>query len=196
MYSQNNEEEIIRKELQDISIGRFLDIGAFHPKLLSNTRALYERGWGGVFIEPSPTQIALFTAEYKDCQNIKICDKAISSSAGELIFYISPNDALSTLSTDHIKKWHNVKFQKSTIIAITPELLFDEYGYDFDFIDLDIEGNNWEILQLLPLDKLTTLKLICIEYDNHYSEVISFMNGHGFTMISKNAENVIMSKNK
>lgn len=33
---------------------RFLDIGAWHPTIFSNTRALIELGWSGVIIEPSP----------------------------------------------------------------------------------------------------------------------------------------------
>jgi len=34
--------------------GRFLDIGAWDTVKFSNTRALYELGWSGVMIEPSP----------------------------------------------------------------------------------------------------------------------------------------------
>ena len=33
---------------------QFLEIGAYHPEEFSNTRALVELGWGGVYVEPSP----------------------------------------------------------------------------------------------------------------------------------------------
>ena len=54
MSSQYNEEEIILKELGESAAGSFLDIGAWHPTIFSNTRCLIERGWHGVIVEPSP----------------------------------------------------------------------------------------------------------------------------------------------
>ena len=65
-YSQYGEDLIIlaalpmiweatRLRFPEISqTGTFLDIGAWHPTIFSNTRALIERGWSGVIIEPSP----------------------------------------------------------------------------------------------------------------------------------------------
>jgi len=44
-YSQYKEDEILRTLLGDS--GYFLEIGAFHPFVFSNTRFLVERGWGG-----------------------------------------------------------------------------------------------------------------------------------------------------
>jgi hypothetical protein len=58
-YSQYGEDLIIldafagSQYLED-EPGTFLDIGAWHPTIFSNTRALIERGWAGVIIEPSP----------------------------------------------------------------------------------------------------------------------------------------------
>jgi hypothetical protein len=52
-YSQYDEEAYIVAALTG-EPSRFLDVGAWHPTIFSNTRALVERGWGGVLIEPSP----------------------------------------------------------------------------------------------------------------------------------------------
>lgn len=54
MYSQFYEETFILKAVEKCEGSRFLDVGAFHPTDKSNTRALYEAGWSGVMIEPSP----------------------------------------------------------------------------------------------------------------------------------------------
>ena len=35
-------------------VGRYVDIGAFHPIQYSNTYLLYENGWSGVCVEPNP----------------------------------------------------------------------------------------------------------------------------------------------
>ncbi len=55
MYSQYDEEKHILAALEhspDPSV--FLDIGAWHPTIFSNTRCLIERGWSGLIVEPSP----------------------------------------------------------------------------------------------------------------------------------------------
>lgn len=52
-YSQYEEEQHILKALGG-RVGTFMDIGAYHPMTFSNTRALFERGWSGVMVEPSP----------------------------------------------------------------------------------------------------------------------------------------------
>lgn len=60
MYSQFEEEVAILKALEPAPphkgepTNKFLDIGAWHPTTFSNTRALVEKGWSGVLVEPSP----------------------------------------------------------------------------------------------------------------------------------------------
>ena len=55
-YSQYGEDQIIAAEFlrQESAHRFFLDIGAWHPTIFSNTRLLIEQGWSGVIIEPSP----------------------------------------------------------------------------------------------------------------------------------------------
>jgi len=53
IYSQNLEQNYILEYFKDRR-GTFIDIGANDGLTLSNTRALVELGWRGVFVEPSP----------------------------------------------------------------------------------------------------------------------------------------------
>ncbi len=66
----------------------------------------------------------------------------------------------------------------------------------FDFITIDAEGNDWNILKQIDLNKVEC-KCLCIEYNtdfallNKYTEyVIPF----GFKEIHRNYENVIFVK--
>jgi FkbM family methyltransferase len=112
MYSQNNEEEFILTFFKYRQRGLFLDIGAFDPFALSNTRALYERGWSGVLVEPGKNQIKKLEDEYKNSDRIEICPYAIAENNGEFDFYVTPDDALSTLDEDHLIKWKDINFIK------------------------------------------------------------------------------------
>jgi hypothetical protein len=53
-YSQFEEQDHILQAVKNITEGRFLDIGCWDAVTFSNTRALFELGWSGVMIEPSP----------------------------------------------------------------------------------------------------------------------------------------------
>ncbi len=58
MYSQSEEEKYIiaaaeRSEAKGLT-RRLLDIGAWHATDKSNSRALLERGWSGILIDPAP----------------------------------------------------------------------------------------------------------------------------------------------
>ena len=45
---------ILRSIFDDKKEGFYVDVGAFHPKLYSNTYYFYKRGWRGINIEPNP----------------------------------------------------------------------------------------------------------------------------------------------
>src|SRR3989344_4572766 len=53
-YSQSGEDMILRSIFDDKKEGFYVDVGAFHPKLYSNTYYFYKRGWRGINIEPNP----------------------------------------------------------------------------------------------------------------------------------------------
>ena len=50
-YSETGEDAIVINYLNN-ETGRYLDVGASHPIIGSNTYFLYVRGWDGVAIEP------------------------------------------------------------------------------------------------------------------------------------------------
>src|SRR5690348_6482057 len=49
-YSQEGEDLILARLLENTPSGLYVDIGAHHPFRFSNTRLLYERGWHGINI--------------------------------------------------------------------------------------------------------------------------------------------------
>ncbi|MBO9627365.1 MAG: hypothetical protein J7484_13455, partial [Microbacterium sp.] len=53
-YAQNREDVLLHRVFRGIENGRYIDIGAGHPRLDSVTKSLYELGWSGINIEPIP----------------------------------------------------------------------------------------------------------------------------------------------
>jgi len=197
MYSQNNEEKHITEYFKDNSKGKFLEIGGYNPFTFSNTRKLYELGWSGVYVEPSETCFNSFVKEYKDNKKITLLKYAITSYDGEIDFYDSKGDAISSISVEHCKKWkamYDCNFDKITVPCMSMETLISQYGNNIDFLNLDVEGNNIQLFRLIPVSFFERLKMICIEHDNHNVEIESKLNLLGFKKILFNAENIIMAK--
>ncbi len=197
MYSQNAEEQFIVEYFSGVNNGKFLDIGAYDGKTFSNTKKLHEQGWSGVCLEPDPIVYEALAKLYEGDDTVKTLNYAFAETNGTLKFYSSGGDAVSTTSIKHRDKWirgSKVKFTETTVQAINAQSLFEQYGSKYDFISLDVEGTNYQLLQQLPLTSLET-KLICVEYDHRLPEIIDYCKSHGLTrIIYESSENIIMGK--
>jgi FkbM family methyltransferase len=193
MYSQNNEEAVITQYFNGIT-GNFLDIGAYDGKTFSNTYRLVELGWSGICFEPSPSVFPNLQETHRDNPRITLVQSAISDHTGKQIFYDSNGDAISTFDEGHKRRWeesaHSV-FSEVEVDTTSVEDMFNTYGYDFDFINLDVESRNWEIFREFDFSKMPKLKLICVEHDGFIEAMLQIMRPFGFYEIARNAENLI-----
>src|ERR1035438_1460830 len=73
-YSQCGEDLIIRYvfDVLKIPCPVYLDIGAHHPRFLSNTFLFYQQGAHGINIEPDPTLFAAFPKQRNRDTNLNI----------------------------------------------------------------------------------------------------------------------------
>lgn len=157
MYSQFDEERYILENTP--SIGKFLDIGAYHPTHLSNTRALYERGWSGVMVEPSPVPFNSLLKEYGNDNRITLILAAVGCTKGGLHKFHVTETPFST-SED----WW---FEESKIHAgfygtmYVPAITLSDIGDCFDFISVDTEGTSYAVA-LLCSDQIRP-QCMCVE---------------------------------
>ena len=199
-YSQNNEEVVLLEHLATLADGsyakRFLDVGAYNPKIFSNTRVLVERGWTGVYVEPAPSNFDLFLKEYRENPSITLVNAAVSPTAGLVTFYDSDGDALSTTKEEHVAKWrsYGTKFRAYWTSAITWDALIAAVGCDFSVLSLDVESANWELFSCLPLALFPELKVIIVEHDGAISQMVELAEKHSFKYLTHNGENLILTR--
>lgn len=192
-YSQNREEHYILEYFGD-KVGKALDIGAFHPTKFSNTRALIEKNWQCVCVEPAPTLFKAFEEEYKDNEKITLLNIAIGDTTDHVKFYESEGDAISTTSEAHKTKWSMISYKEIMVPMLETVAFFNEYGKDVDFISLDTEGTNMVIFRLIPDWVWQQISMIVIEHDGYYHEVKGKLVDFGFKELYRNAENIILAK--
>lgn len=195
MYSQNDEEEYIIRFFSGHK-GRFLDIGAYDGVTFSNTRRLFELGWTGVFVEPSPSIFPQLLKNYQDHDGrIKFMQAAVCRHNGEVKFFDSGGDAISTTEEAHREKWEkgaNSSFTEMSVKCVTLDTILSLYGKDYAFINIDTESTNFDVLTQLRFDEVPELKMICIEHDFKIEEILTVCSRHGFIELARNAENLIL----
>lgn len=200
IYSQNNEQDFILAACPGDN-GRFLDVGAWSAFDKSNTRALYERGWGGVLVEPSPVPFAGLKAEYGDVDRVTLIQAAVVIDPGltEIQLYVTA-DAVSTTEEANYQKWReHAKFDgRIHVPAITLERIFEYYfdaalgsSAEIDFVSLDTEGTSVDLLhRLFALGKRP--RCICVEHDERTTEILSVATGIGYACVYASGENLVL----
>jgi FkbM family methyltransferase len=135
--------------------GYFVDIGAYDGKEISNTYLLEkEFGWDGVCIEPS---IKMFR-KLRENRNCRLLNRAAYSRNTIMSF---DDIGVSSLITPVGK--HRIK-------ASTMRTILDEVGAPnvIDYISLDTEGSEYEVLLGFPFDKYDVV-LWTIEHNVYYN---------------------------
>ncbi len=186
--------------LSDISKIRYCDIGANHPRHLSNTFALYTLGASGVLIEPDSTQCALLRRErprdvvlnvgvaFDNRRSAKL--KRFSSSVFNT-FLQSQADLVAESS----KKWepHQIQAVVDEVeIELVPanDILSKHFPEGVEFISIDAEGVDFPILQSIDLLRFHP-KMICVEASHAQSELDALLNPQGYELVGRTPDNVI-----
>jgi FkbM family methyltransferase len=194
-YSQNNEEHYIVQHFQSVD-GTFLDLGAYNGIDLSNTRRLMELGWRGICFEPNPT---IFESLANNCMQFKdvLCyEMAIGEMDGT--FKMQMNDTYySTLKESEVQRWATTDFkfveEEVEVICFDTFMKTSPYHY-FDFISIDCEGVDYEVLKQIDLDKVRC-KMVCVEHNGKETQkYIDYIAKFGFNVIHINPENLIMAR--
>lgn len=156
-FSQCGEDLLIQYvfNLRDIQRPSYIDVGAHDPFFLSNTALFYENGSIGINIEANPQLFKNFNIHRSQDINLNI---GLGYQKRELDFYIMQDNTLSTFSKEEAdfmmtngKKLAEIKKVKLTTIMN----VLNEYnnGTFPDFMSLDVEGLDFEILQSIDFEK-------------------------------------------
>lgn len=190
-YTQNLEEEFILKHSRG---SRFLDIGAYDGETFSSTKALTERGWSGVYVEPNPCVLDNLKRIASACRST-VLPVAISNSCGKMPFYVNA-DMVSSLDKSHIEMWernNNMVFETIDVDVIDVNELANRIGTDYDFLNLDVEGLNWDIFCQFDWSKWK-FNTVCIEYDRKFIAIKYELEKAGFSIVYASPENIVATR--
>lgn len=165
-YSQFGEDIIVKSIFQLLGISKptFLDIGAHHPYYLSNTALLYNSGSRGINVEANPLLMSKFRKVRSRDLNLNV---GISEKNDKMDFYVIQDSTLSTFSeaeAQSLKSFGHKCVKVESIETLSINELLDSYnlGMAPDFLTLDAEGYDYQILKTLDFSKYSP-KVICVE---------------------------------
>ena len=206
-YSQNGEQKIILNYFKGQYKGSLLDIGANDGITLSNCRALIERGWNGVMIEPGPKSFKNLIRNNHGYPVLSV-ECAIGMETGEMELLESDSHLvkgnnnnlglLSTLIKSEVERWKGTqKFTPVKVKVFDWKTFIKQLSLEdvkFDFISIDAEGLDVEILKQIDL---TDVQMVCIEFNSNEErkrEIIHYCGAYGLYIHYENFENVILTR--
>jgi len=201
MYSQYSEEIHIAAATagQPAERRRFLDLGAWEPKTFSNSRALYEAGWSGVVVDPSPSAILKQVEEYGNEPQVEIVSLAVGcvpGGYGSILPIQITEDCLSSMDTESVQKWSEsgAKFVGRILVQVVPisDILM-RFGMGFGFVNIDIEGQSVDVFRAC-IEAHLEPACYCVEHDGRLVELCEVATGAGYALVYSNGVNAVFGR--
>ena len=202
-YSQNYEEQAILEYFGDY-VGTFLDVGCNDCLTFSNTRALALRGWKGVFIDPSPKAMERCKTLYNGHKGYYFYEVAISDHNGKGILQesgplCSAADVglVSTFHQEEMTRFNKtVKYEPAEVKTFKWKTFSNRLKStkinSFDFVSIDIEGDEMNVLPDMDLSKT---RLVCIEWNSKPQLKVEYQKYlQGFNLIYTSGENLLYGR--
>jgi len=188
--------------LRDVENGHYIDVGANHPQLFSNTYAFYLKKWTGICIDGNEQ----FVDEWKLFRpNDKFIIALLSDKVKNVEYTLYPDHTISTINEESRLRY-NQRFNNSDIIHYTVQtdtlqniINFFDIENEIHLLSIDIEGEELNALRGLDFDK-NSPGVIVVEiknlslYNFFDNEIIGFLTSKGYVILCKLLLDVVFIK--
>lgn len=154
-YGQNSEDVVLRRALEEVDGGFYVEVGANDPTETSISRAFYDAGWHGIAVEPVPELAERFRQERP--RDLVVQAAATATDVDAVTLHLIPDTGLSTLvadiSDEHATAGYEaqpVQVRGRTLDSILAEA---DAPDDIHFMVVDTEGAETDVLAGLDLRK-------------------------------------------
>jgi len=179
-YGQTGQDKwVLETVFPGVSNGYFIDVGSADGTLFSNSKALEERGWTGICVDPFPRSM-----EDRTCQVFR--ETVYSVSGHKVVFHISGD--LGGIA-DRLGTWKDVASKSATVELVTVTLADilerARAPAHIHFLSLDIEGAELDALRGFPFGRY---KLGALAIEHNFEEpkrtmVQQLLSEHGYVRV-------------
>lgn len=196
-FSQHGEDRFVLEHFGDRR-GLYVDIGASHPWRISNTFLLYLSGWRGVTVEPI-RRLGRLHRRWRPRD--LLLPVAAGLSSGTVEFFEMTPSVLSTsrreIAEGYVAAGHALLYEAYEVEVLPVNRILDraaELG-PIDFLSIDIEGMDVEVVQRLDFAKFNPA-MICIEFNTEKDKriLLNTFNAAGYTRVRELGCNLVASR--
>ena len=184
-YSQFGE-DVVLTNLVGLRVGTYVDVGAGHPMVGSNTYLLYRLGWSGITVDPVRRNNDLAAkARPRDRQVLALCGRQKSE---QMLFEYETYE-LSTTSQARVEELgragvHPVReFELETIPLRS--LGLKASPQDAAILSIDVEGSEMDVLDGNDWSSYLPALICCEEWQSPLrgkTEIQSFLGDRGYRL--------------
>ncbi len=194
-YSQHGEDLLIVSLFDQLGIVNpsYLDLGAHHPVNISNTHLLYTRGSRGVNVEANEKLIPEFK-KYRTEDITVCCAVGLRDNGNVQLIKFDDWSGRNTTSEIEAAAYGRPVKERVFVKAHTPNYIVNMFckGVWPDFLSVDLEGIDYEVIQhsieLVP----NRPKIICVETRRAQSvQMKELMLTKGYQFFVRMGENLI-----
>jgi FkbM family methyltransferase len=153
-YAQNREDVVLWRALGHIPDGRYVEVGANHPREDSVSFTFYQHGWSGLTVEPVQQFADLHRALRP--RDVLVQAAITNDDVASVTLHSIPDTGLSTL-VDSVSDQHagaGIQHVDITVPAARLDVLLEDNGWDgrqIHFLLIDVEGAERSVLESVDL---------------------------------------------
>lgn len=150
VFRHSQESDLVFDHLSGIRDGVFVEVGANDPEDGSQTLRLESIGWRGLLVEP----LSEHAADLRRLRKAHVEEVACGPrSRHDTIMEFKVAGVASTLADEFIN-YRMVEEESRPVRVVTLDSLLEKYGIErIDFLSLDVEGYELEVLDGLSLER-------------------------------------------
>jgi FkbM family methyltransferase len=155
-YSRNGEDVVLWRTLAGVGRGRYIDVGAYDPRIGSISAAFYDRGWTGITVDPDPGTAVLH--QEQRTRDIHIEAAATGSDQQVVTLHAVDGTGFSTLNGPYAARRAGSGFRMHDIEvrARSMNSILEEAGWvrhDIHFMSISTEGSEIDVLSGMDLTR-------------------------------------------
>jgi FkbM family methyltransferase len=195
-YSQFGEDRILAEIFNQKTSGLCVEVGANDGVNDSNTMYFEKAGWNCILVEPNPVLCKMIRAS----RSSVLFELAASDKAGDVTLFVAEGaeraHGVSTINAgeDELNKiksygftYREVKVQTKTLDEILSGL---KPGSEIDFISVDVEGHELEVLSGFSLERWRPAVILVEDNSNFEDAAVSnYLSRFGYFCFKRTGVN-------
>lgn len=204
-FAQEGEDIALDRHFAGRRSGFYVDVGCHHPFRFSNSYYFYRRGWRGICVDALPGTRQLFRRwRSRDI----VVENGIAGRRGEMTYYMFDEPALNTfdeplarqrIECTRYKLIRSVQVPTDTLAAILAAHC--PVGQQIDFLSVDVEGLDLQVLQSNDWDRYRPLTVIAECLGSSLERigtdpVVCYLTERGYALYAKTGNSVIFTEER